>query len=197
MSVKDVEQAIKQVQPHIAAYQLKPPRGRVNYGAPANNHEHSTRYIIIDPILRALGWDLSDPEQCVAEYPVEKRRHYPAKRVDYVLKDRNGTPVIVVEAKKISVDHEDEDAIAQVERYLEDIPDAMVAVITNGHYWTIVIRDGEKWNAESGKPLGLHYHKTGENAKRLWDSIGREPLNDRISGDDNSFGGAVRSRRKR
>ena len=52
MCLTDIEQTIKKVIPHV------------NTDSWAANHETSTRYMIIDPILRALGWDLSDPEQC-------------------------------------------------------------------------------------------------------------------------------------
>ena len=105
MSQREVEHAIRNVQKHILDFQPDPPRGPINYDAPANNHETSTRYIIIDPILRALGWDLSDPLDCVVDRRVEirsKRRcfGYP----DYVLLGspfgtHTGEPVIVVEAK--------------------------------------------------------------------------------------------------
>ena len=68
MSIDDVTKAVEQVKPHVMEYQPRPPSGETNDDAPANNWETSTRYIIIDPILRALGWDLSDPKQCVVEF---------------------------------------------------------------------------------------------------------------------------------
>ena len=68
MCLADIEQTIKKVIPHV------------NTDSLAANHETSTRYMIIDPILRALGWDLSDPEQCIVEcpiYPAEEESAYP------------------------------------------------------------------------------------------------------------------------
>ena len=41
--------------------------------------EYQTRYALIDPILRALGWDSEDPKSCYPEW------HYENQRVDYAL----------------------------------------------------------------------------------------------------------------
>ena len=32
--------------------------------------EDLTRYVIIDPIIRALGWDTAEPKECHSEYPL-------------------------------------------------------------------------------------------------------------------------------
>ena len=44
-----------------------------NYGEELlNTNEEATRYALIDPILRSLGWDLNDPDQvrveCLQEF---------------------------------------------------------------------------------------------------------------------------------
>ena len=52
MSIQEISAAIEEVQPHILEYDPDPPRD-YNPNAPANNHETSTRYLIIDPILRS------------------------------------------------------------------------------------------------------------------------------------------------
>lgn len=142
MSKAEVERTIIATQKHVAEFQPKPPRGSVQARAPVNNHETSTRYIVIDPILRALGWDLSDPDECVVEYGVARRAHHPATRVDYVLKDSAGEPAIVIEAKRIDVESDDGRALDQMERYLQDIPTATLPVVTNGQYWNIAKREG-------------------------------------------------------
>jgi predicted type IV restriction endonuclease len=41
--------------------------------------EDLTRYGIIDPTIRALGWDTADPKECHPEYP----RSENGDRVDY------------------------------------------------------------------------------------------------------------------
>ena len=176
MSVSDVERAIKSVQKHVFAFQPNPPHGAVNPAAPANNHETSTRYIIIDPVLRALGWDLADPDDCVVECVLSRRSGGLATRVDYVLKDSRGRPAIAIEAKRIDVMPDDDDSTQQMDRYLQHLPSVNVAVVTNGQYWLIAKRDGNGWQAESRYPLGLHFGRTNENARRLWDSLSKQKL---------------------
>ena len=111
------------------------------------------------------------------EYEVARRGNYPATRVDYVLKDATGEPAIVIEAKRIDVESDDERALDQMERYLQDIPTATMAVGHNGQYWNIAKREGNDWQPESRyPPLGLHYEKTGENAQRLWDTLSKEAV---------------------
>ena len=55
--------------------------------------ESSTRYCLIDPLLTALGWDLSDPAQVLTEYNSGNGR------ADYALAPGSGPPSLVVEAK--------------------------------------------------------------------------------------------------
>ena len=63
-------------------------------------HEMRTRYAVIDPILQALGWDLSDPSQVRLEHETTDLPKPP--RVDYALMSTTCKPVILVEAKKLS-----------------------------------------------------------------------------------------------
>ena len=76
------------------------------------------------------------------EYEVARSGNHPATRVDYVLKCATGQPAIVIEAKRIDVESDDERALDQMERYLQDIPTAMMAVVTNGQYWEIASGKG-------------------------------------------------------
>ena len=194
MSKAEVERAIITAQKHVAEFQPNPPRGRVQKKAPVNNHETSTRYILIDPILRALGWDLSNPAECVVEHEVVRRANYPATRVDYVLMCETSTPAVVIEAKRIDVESDDERALDQMERYLQDIPTAMMAVVTNGQYWEIAKREGNGWKAVANRPLGIHYVKTDENAQRLWEALSKEAVEQECAKRSNNFGAAVRNR---
>ena len=196
MSKAEVERAIITAKKHVAEFQPAPPRGRVQIKAPINNHETSTRYIVIDPILRALGWDLSNPAECVVEYEVARRANYSATRVDYVLKDATGEPAIVIEAKRIDVESDDERALDQMERYLQDIPTATLAVVTNGQYWNIAKREGNGWEPESRFPLGLHFEKTGENAQRLWDTLSKEAVKQARAKPSDNFRAAASNRRQ-
>ena len=68
------------------------------------------RYAIVDPIIRALGWNTEDPKECHPEYP----RWYGTKKgkVDYALftvrtvkemVEDNPPPAIIIETKALKV----------------------------------------------------------------------------------------------
>ena len=67
-------------------------------------NEALTRYALIDPLLRALGWNTDDPAQVVPEYGIPSK---PAKSADYALfteeSRAQGVPEVVVEAKKLDL----------------------------------------------------------------------------------------------
>jgi predicted type IV restriction endonuclease len=56
-------------------------------------NEMLTRYVLVDPILRALGWDTENPDQVIPEFQTE------VGRPDYIL--RWNDICIGVEAKKL------------------------------------------------------------------------------------------------
>ena len=128
------------VQPYVRAYERERSRHYARR-APANNHETSTRYIVIDPILRSLGWDLGNPSHCVVEYDTRPRngRNDSAKNrfVDYALLGPVGSPVLVVEAKRIDRHTRDEMYQGQISDYVKSVRTARVGVLTNGEYWNI------------------------------------------------------------
>ena len=181
MSIQNSIRAIEQVQPHILAFQPQPPHGECNPDAPANNHETSTRYMIIDPILRSLGWDLSDPKDCVVEYRVMTGSQ---SAVDYALLDDRGKPIILVEAKRIDEHTEEEENWEQVYGYMRAVETARVIVVTTGQYWAIETRNergGTRsqpsgWKKESDMPLGLHWRDTKGTAERLHRHLARSKL---------------------
>ena len=57
--------------------------------------EALTRYALIDPLLRGLGWDTGDPSQVLVEYRSS------AGSADYALLGADGKPKIIVEAKRL------------------------------------------------------------------------------------------------
>ena len=65
------------------------------HGASLRANETRTRMALIDPLLQALGWDVSDPAVVTPEY--EARRG----RADYALLRGDGKPAAIVEAKKL------------------------------------------------------------------------------------------------
>ena len=65
-----------------------------DHGAALRKSEALTRYCLIDPLLRELGWDTSDPAQVVPEYSVSDGR------ADYALLV-GGKSQIMIEAKSL------------------------------------------------------------------------------------------------
>ncbi|MGI4821686.1 MAG: hypothetical protein ACRYFV_10805 [Janthinobacterium lividum] len=61
-----------------------------------HKNEAATRAALIDPVLRALGWDTADVRMVEPERTVENKQS-----LDYVLKGPNGTIQSVIEAKKL------------------------------------------------------------------------------------------------
>ena len=64
------------------------------HGDKLRQSEALTRYALIDPLLRALGWDTADPELMIPEY------RSGGVSADYALLN-NGRPAMMVEAKKL------------------------------------------------------------------------------------------------
>ena len=119
MALKDVEQAVSR-----AKDLMEDEEYYLHY-----SNETGTRYTIIDPVLRALGWDLSDPEQASFEHWLNGEG-----RVDYVLFDHLGAPCLVLEAKALgvwSLSHE-----RQLQMYVRNTYQGH-AVLTNGRMWKI------------------------------------------------------------
>ncbi len=58
-------------------------------------NETRTRMALIDPLLQALGWDVSDPALVTPEYDVS------GARADYALLRPGGKPAATVEAKRL------------------------------------------------------------------------------------------------
>lgn len=70
---------------------------RIQQHAPSlRENEIRTRIALIDPLLRALGWDVSDPALVTPEYTVS------GGRVDYALLGADGKPVALLEAKHLN-----------------------------------------------------------------------------------------------
>ena len=90
--------------------------------------ESSTRYCLIDPLLTALGWDLSDPAQVLTEYNSGNGR------ANYAMAPGSGPPCLVVEAKSLFTPTAQ--GIAQSINYcLQD--GIKYFVVTNGDDWEV------------------------------------------------------------
>ncbi len=106
------------------------------HGDALRQSEALTRYALIDPLLRELGWDTEDPDMVVPEYSSG------SGRVDYAL-CKNGKSVIMLEAKKLDIPLND--AIGQGIQY---------CLVEGTEYF--VVTDGRRWEIyETHKPVPI------------------------------------------
>ena len=96
------------------------------HGASLRENETRTRMALIDPLLQALGWDVSNPEMVTPEYSVG------ASRADYALLTSTGNPSALVEAKKL-----DESLASHRMQMLNyaNISGIPHAGLTDGNHW--------------------------------------------------------------
>lgn len=111
MGLDDLEEVIEKLQSIINIHH--------NY---LRGKERRTRQVLIDPLLRALGWDVSDPGAVYIEH----------NWMDYALMS-NATPVAVIEAKPLGASL-DEKTITQAIAY---------AIANNTRY--IIVTNGDRW----------------------------------------------------
>ena len=105
-----------------------------NYFRSGGDQEKRARVALIDPMLRALGWDPADPDMVEVEPKVKQ-----AGWADYALTDK-GNIVMFVEAKKLSENVDSH--FQQTINYTgyENIgrsPKIQYCAITNGDTWKI------------------------------------------------------------
>ncbi len=74
--------------------------------------EQNTKGALIEPVLQALGWDISDPDEVHREFKAE-RQDGP---VDYALK-AEGSPQILAEAKALEESLDNRRWVSQVVSY--------------------------------------------------------------------------------
>lgn len=91
-------------------------------------NEAATRSVLIDPILRALGWNTANTNM------VEVEKTLDSVRADYALFDINQIPQIIIEAKSLGTDLDQKKLIMSLVNYafnfgLEDV------FLTDGLIW--------------------------------------------------------------
>lgn len=90
--------------------------------------ETRTRNVLVDPLLRALGWDVSLIEDVQVEYVTMGR-----KKVDYALLSTAQDPLVLVEAKKLNATF-DSTSMSQLLSYCLEVG-ARYGVRTDGNCW--------------------------------------------------------------
>jgi hypothetical protein len=95
-------------------------------------NEQATKQSLIGPLLTLLGYDLTDPRECVPEYRVDFGRDRSVKPIDWAFL-QNGQPIFFVEAKEVGkrLNAYDE----QLADYFAKAPEAKLGVLTNGVQW--------------------------------------------------------------
>ncbi len=90
--------------------------------------EAQTRLSLIDPLLRALGWDTADPALVRPEYNLS------GGRADYALLDPDRKPVAIIEAKKLNEQLGTMDHRMQMLTYA-NFSNVPYAGLTDGNQW--------------------------------------------------------------
>lgn len=95
-------------------------------------NEWPTRYILIDPVLMGLGWNINDYDECEVEAPMPSDQW--RRTADYLLYDHRGYPVVVIEAKCLWDDLSNPSGIEQLAGYAQELREGY-GVLTNGAEW--------------------------------------------------------------
>ena len=97
-------------------------------GAALRQSEALTRYALVDPLLRALGWDTADAKSVVPEY------RSAAGVADYALfSDSGQPPAVIIEAKKLGEPLDDIVALQS----LCNVEGTPYFALTDGRVWKI------------------------------------------------------------
>lgn len=121
-----------------------------HHGDELRHSEMATRYALINPLLRALGWKTQDP----ASVQVEK--HLAKGRADYLLMGTGGRAVVLIEAKKLGVNLNA--ARKQASEYCNRNAIPCYAV-TDGQQWHLYETSSAGWS--SAKEV-VDFDVTGE-----------------------------------
>src|SRR3972149_9781934 len=108
---------------------------------PTSQNEAFSR-VLIDKALESSGWNLLDPQQVQFEF------HTSNGRADYLLKDKLGRVLCVLEAKRADLDPYD--AKEQARGYAENLT-APFVILSNGvehWFWNYTRKDQDAFRIE-------------------------------------------------
>lgn len=153
-------------------------------------NEFLTRQQIIDKNLKIANWDVNNKQQVITEYYIKQTNEF----VDYVLFAKNGAPLAVVEAKKMSKDAAT--GREQAKQYCQNIQSQLLCDLpfcfyTNGN-------DLYFWDINNYAPRKIYQFPTLEDLERLLHirrykkSLSHEFINVDIAGRDYQIS-AIRS----
>lgn len=114
-------------------------------------NEQATKQAIIGPLFTALGWDLTDPRECLPEFRADFGQGRSVKPVDWAFLIAN-KPAIIVEAKEAgkSLGRYDE----QLADYFAKCPEVKLGILTSGLQWRF-FTDVERGNVMDREPCAV------------------------------------------
>jgi hypothetical protein len=95
-------------------------------------NEQATKQSLIGPLFTLLGYDLTDPRQCLPEYRVDFGKERSVKPIDWAFL-QGGRPIFFVEAKEAGRKLAGFDE--QLADYFAKAPEAKLGILTNGIQW--------------------------------------------------------------
>lgn len=95
-------------------------------------NEQATKQSLIGPLFTSLGYDLTDPRECVPEYRVDFGRDRSTKPIDWAFM-QNSRPILIVEAKEAGKRLAGYDE--QLADYFAKDPQTKLGILTNGLQW--------------------------------------------------------------
>ena len=115
------------------------------HGDQIRQSEALTRYALIDPLLRELGWDTEDPKLVRPEYPLRTEYTQSTRFADYaLLEGTQDKPAMMVEAKSLGKSLRDQ-ALLQGINYCQ---------ADGTRYFSVT--DGQRWEVyETHKPVPI------------------------------------------
>ena len=95
-------------------------------------NEQATKQSLVGPLFTLLGYDLTDPRECLPEYRVDFGPNRSVKPIDWAF-FQAGRPIFFVEAKEVGKKLGSYDE--QLADYFAKAPDARLGILTNGIQW--------------------------------------------------------------
>ncbi len=95
-------------------------------------NEQATKQSLIGPFFTMLGYDLTDPRECIPEYRADFGKERSAKPIDWAFLN-NGSFAFFVEAKEVGKKLTGYDE--QLADYFAKEPSVKLGILTNGAQW--------------------------------------------------------------
>jgi hypothetical protein len=95
-------------------------------------NEQATKQSLIGPLFTLLGYDMTDPRECIPEYKVDFGKDRSTKPIDWAF-FQNGRPIFFVEAKETGRKLAGYDE--QLADYFGKSVDVKLGILTNGIQW--------------------------------------------------------------